>query len=907
MSILRQRARIPRGLTWRLAVRDLTRHPRRTTLAFAMVFLPVLLLGLAATAVASMSYQPYVPVRDTKVMALAEVEPTTSTPPGEAPTDLSVAQIAQELQSLTGRSPYLTKIYENTYRTQTVSMKLLGVSAFGAEVTQDGLIVTSGRLPVSPDEVLVTQQAKRRGFGAGNTIEYSRNGQFRTATVVGTGHYLKREGNVDVVHGIAPDTTWSELLKPTTNTPHDEWYGAPTWHFAGTVDQLQPVHAMFSSSTSQPVAGLHLASYTSFNQEQTAVTSFTVDHKMFVRNRHSLSLWVFLPLMMALLLGALVIGVLVAPAFTSTVAEHRQTLELFTQNGANPRQVQHIMLIQGVLVGGAAALANTVVFTIFAMFNLGAVLTRSWPFAINTTIVPAYSLAAMLSFAVIGTVASALACTRATSTSAAVQYAPAKIWPMLVGVGFFAAGMLTWSLGLIDAVNAVVPLRALLTTGVLLAVVGLLFMIPAPLRTGAALASVLPPMLRLAARDAHRERRRTAPIVASAAIAMSLFMLGVVWFVPHEKEAEDWKWYTASSTAPLPNHTVVEGLRKTITDVAPQVLIHSHSGPPPFQRERTSPHPFAVVVNKNCVVDSAATTVDLTKCTVMNSPDFDQYQLKVVELADFKEYYGLPTDALTALADGGVVDVSYPHHKAPHQLLVGTGVLTSTNQINAASNMAIHQVTVHGLNLNGTPTAQKRGTGPFKHYDKTYFMTAETAQRLGVPTPYQQLTFAVPPQVSARTVIQHTQRHSDVPFVLEALQDHRKDAITPATVQWMLTVVLGIFLLVVVALNSTLNQRALAHNAVTLHALGASARTTSWFVAAQSWWVTTVGLVAGVVYGVLLLVAVPTIAGKRVSSVGEQLSLVPVSACCVLLLTVPLACALCALAAHRIPHRRRRT
>lgn len=352
----------------------------------------------------------------------------------------------------------------------------------------------TGRWPDKPGEVVVTPQAIQRGLPASGTLAV-RSGEGTTAvTIVGTarawGDYAMADWvALDHISPDQPENTVSWLILGS---------GDITWDRVGTL-----------SSHGLRVVSRYLIAHPPTSDQLPAEMRDQAD--FYVNEGTS----------MAVAGGAilvLVTGLLVAPAFAVSAARQRRTLALSASNGATTAHLRRMVLSQALVLGVLAAIIGSAVGVAAASLVGRLFESRGGRIAYAPLDIPWLAVLGVTACAVVAAVGAALIPARrlgrldivGVMKGQNVSPAPSRLLP-LVGVILMVGGsaLLVTGMKVLHLSQYLVPL------GVLGLVLGAICLVPLLLVTVGRLAHGTPFPVRLAARDAARQRARSGPAVAA--------------------------------------------------------------------------------------------------------------------------------------------------------------------------------------------------------------------------------------------------------------------------------------------------------------------------------------------------------------------------------------------------------
>ncbi|KAB7740016.1 FtsX-like permease family protein [Nostocoides sp. F2B08] len=529
----------------RMARRELRRHRARSIVVALMVALPLVVIAYLATTVQSAltagqptvtrlmgtaaavvaepsgaqilqdgSHEYYTPVtRGTD----GELVPATAIPgydPARSP-----AQNSSAIAGLTGG--VATPVAEPTVRVRlgerAVSMQSLAVDGT-LDFGEKGVLLT-GRWPVGTGEVLVTEPGIRKGLPRTGELEIVTPDGTTTATVTGTATGLTSWGLVPHLISSEPLPTpdgadrtvgrWliTEAAMPYVKVAELGRYGL----------QVQSAELM-----TNPVP-----------QEQLPQEL----RQMNVSGSNELTFFI----VTGAVILALVIALLVAPAFAVGAARQRHTLALAASNGATTRQLRHTVLAQALLLGVLSALVGVAV-------GVGVALLKAWWAARTATEVvlplfdvPWVALAGLTLCAVVAAVAAALVPARRLGRldimgvlkGQNVSPPPSRLIP-IVGALVMAAS----AVGLLVGARSPSGGDYVVAAAAIGLVLGALSLVPVALVGVGHAGALLPVPLRMATRDAARQRSRSAPSVAAVMGGVAALTIGLIAATSDARESE---------------------------------------------------------------------------------------------------------------------------------------------------------------------------------------------------------------------------------------------------------------------------------------------------------------------------------------------------------------------------------
>lgn len=527
-----------RATSWRLALRlarrDALRHRGRSILVLVMIALPVLAVTAADVVIATQDVssveglerrmgsaeallrveydgQPLVQKFDPNDGGATVGRGGDLTPPTEA-----------ELSAALGGVPLVAMRNGQTrIRTQDGAATVEATEVDLRDPVTEGLFeLTSGRWPVTAGEIVVNQALLDEGYLVGDRLEPADEG-----------------GPDPLIVGVAESAstrTWAGAAGPTGSLGlRTEDWGPPSWLAAGdpvSWATVREVNALGASVLSRAV--ITDPPPESVLPEEVAWSESTDDAMIAV---------IALIVVMALLEVVLLAG----PAFAVTARRQSRTLALMAASGGTPAQGRRVILGVGLVLGSAAALGG-VVLGIGVGRLLVPVLQRwsdsrfgpfdvPWPHLAG---IAAFGLLSALLAAVVPAVIASRQDVVAVLAGRRADKRPSLRSPVL-GVVLLGVGVAGSAYGARATSDGELAIAA----AAVVAVLGMILLVPVVVVGVARLAGRLPLSPRYAARDAARHRTRTVPAVAAvAATVAGVVALGIA---VTSDEAENRQRYVA--------------------------------------------------------------------------------------------------------------------------------------------------------------------------------------------------------------------------------------------------------------------------------------------------------------------------------------------------------------------------
>jgi putative ABC transport system permease protein len=506
----------------RLARRDAWRHKGRSTLALVMIALPVLavtaadVLYLTAEVRGAESLDRRLGTADARIT----FEAGTGTAAGRVyqsfdPDDGSMSESAGKagdpvtiatVRSILGRDVPATE-RRNDWDMRVETERGL-VYAEGFELDTASPLVAGlyqledGRWPEAVDEVVVSPEVAAKGFPTGAEL---------------TVH----DGETYTVVGRAESTSYldsSFVIGPPRSLDVQPEDGITAWHIGGgpvSWDEVQALNAVGAIVLSRAV--VENPPPDSELPSQVQQWDGYVDQSWIAV--------VALVVVMALLEVALLAG----PAFAVGARRQSRTLALMAASGGTPKQARRVILAGGLVLGGAAAAVGVVlgIAVGWALLPVVQHFSNEWlgPFDVNPLhllLIAAFGLVSAFLAAVVPAWIASRQDVVAVLAGRRGDRKPSLRSPLLglLMVGFGVAVSVAGAKGgggeLAIAASAVV------------AVLGMILLVPVVLAVIARAGRRLPLVVRYAVRDAARHRTRTVPAVAAvAATVTGVVALGI--------------------------------------------------------------------------------------------------------------------------------------------------------------------------------------------------------------------------------------------------------------------------------------------------------------------------------------------------------------------------------------------
>ncbi|WP_310528335.1 FtsX-like permease family protein [Nocardioides sp.] len=492
----------------RLAWRDALRARGRSILVLVMIALPVLAVTAAAVVQATSDVNGVDAIPRTMGAAAARIQPLGGTvlqapdpdsgmytsDGGDLPTLADLTETLGDREVITIAEGY-AEVPLGDRR-----VEVLPTEVDLRDPLADGLFdLHTGALPAKPGEVVINDAFARRGVAIGDTIDVL--GQ--DITVVGIGRDATNRDPLTVAGlpgSFGPDFTGEG--------------SSPDWLVGGDPLLWSDVQALnkqgglvYSRAVIEdPPPVLEMA-------EQLGYDTGYGDYVAIVS----------LIIAMALLEVVLLAG----PAFAVSARRQARTLALMAACGGTPRQARRVVLASGVVLGAVAALVGAVLGVLLGLAVLPFVQTFSsvWfgPIDVNWLAVAIVAACGVLSAFLAAVVPAWLASRQDVVAVLAGRRgdAPPSARTPIFGVVLLGVGIALSVLGVRGGEFAI-------ALGAIVAVFGMIFIVPLVVSVIARLSGRFPLVMRYAARDAARHRTRTVPAIAAvAATVAGVVALGI--------------------------------------------------------------------------------------------------------------------------------------------------------------------------------------------------------------------------------------------------------------------------------------------------------------------------------------------------------------------------------------------
>ncbi len=511
----------------RMAWRDMAGHLGRSVLIVVLIGLPVLLMTGGATLYTSVDISPRdrIPLLMGRGQALltgpsasavvqdpigrAGYDGAATALPGQSTTQDGQADtqgVRTALTTMTAARVIGERLLDGRVHVGRISKSasILAIDTRADDALADlaGKVeLLSGRLPTQPDEVLVTTKGEADGIPTSGTLEVTVAGNTTHVRVVGVG-----KGFVGDAYAVSAVGLVAPLATTLGEGPATDWIlqrDTPvTW------SEVRRLNAYGFTVYSRAVLEDPPTELDLSPDQQSLVSGYSFDDP--------------LKTMAALASAGLLLETTLTagPAFAVSAARKRRTLAMTAANGGTRSQLRRLMLGEALLLGAVSAGAAALLGLVGARTILAVMAARSADpvggYEIPAGAVLLVGAAAILS-AVIAALVPARGLGRLDIVSALRGHAlSGRPHPGMPVLGLLLAGAGAVAL-LVGAQSrfGYSQRQLLLVGGSFVLVIGALLLVPMVLAVVGKLASVMPLSLRLATREATRQRGRATPTIAA--------------------------------------------------------------------------------------------------------------------------------------------------------------------------------------------------------------------------------------------------------------------------------------------------------------------------------------------------------------------------------------------------------
>ncbi|WP_353951563.1 FtsX-like permease family protein [Knoellia sp. S7-12] len=865
------------GIALRMARRDVRRHKGRSALIMIMVSLPTLLLvfAIVAGATSQIDGPEQIPSRMGNGVASLDypqdgIVDQAFDPGGSGGTNGTATPIpgwfengssfdnAQAVSSLTKATavPYLDESVSTRIGDRRLSINSLAIDPRPG--LKEKVELTGGRLPERAGEVLVSDAGEARGLPTSGAFTVRGQGEDVEVEVVGTAKAL---------------SPWGGTYDMVVPQPFVKGVAGGGWILLGSEPVKWPEVKRLNAHG--------FIVYSADVLKNPPSDSVLSDDQRVMLQSNNDRTGTFIAIGGALLL--IITTLLVGPAFAVSAARQRRTLALSASNGATTAQLRHTVLAQALVLGVMAALAGLALGVVAAwlILRIGSVtrfLGTSGPFEVPVLAVGLITLAAVAS-AIIAALLPARRLGRLDIVGVMkgqnVSPRPSKtvflVGAVLAGLGGFAVIWLAASQaaggrdgGEVQTVAATVAL-----------VVGAIMLAPMILVGIARLSSRLPVSLRMATRDAGRQRSRSVPAIA--AILAGVAVLTMTLIASGSDEEQGRREYIAqnipgdakvsSNGVPEEGGLNVAEISTAFATVQPGLEISpvaavmtdpgmTGAGQPAKPYDLTSVN----IVPPGCTPEQSVSdtlgngeTYGAAPCHIIGTQGQGNVAgigfTTTAEISRRLSHLGREADAKT-VESGGVVIGRAPGAKS---LLVGgkVAVMSSvatfdpSNDAESTTSQGprnIKTVTVPAVEVELT----KESIGVMLGYGM--LASTELAKSNGWPILVDQFTVHDPAGPISQNLTERLAGTTGDEIYIETERGYQ------SPLKWIILVLIGIFMLLLLVITLTSTALTLAEqesDQATLAALGSGRGTRRVMAAAQAFTLCIIGAVLGVAVGIV--------------------------------------------------------
>lgn len=500
----------------RLAWRDAWKAKGRSILVLVMIALPVLAVTAAAVVQATSDLDDVEAIERTMGAAQARIEPVggvvvqapalgmdvyVTTDEGERPALADLAEVLGDRDVIP-----ITEGYGDV-ELGSRRIKVLPTEVDLRDPLADGLFeLGAGELPAAPGEAVVNDAFAERGLSIGDTVEVLGE----ELTIVGIGRDASWRGAPTVT--ALPGSFGPDFAGGGAGTGWLVGGDAVAWSDVQALNELGALAYSRAVIEDPPPAGdlpPEFGYQTGGSSDVIAVVALIVS--------------------MALLEVVLLAG----PAFAVGARRQARTLALLAACGGTPRQARRVVLASGVVLGAVAALLGAVLGVVLgvALVPLVQQFSDTWFGSVDVNwwavlVVSAFGLLSAFLAAVVPAWLASKQDVVAVLAGRRGDAPPSARTPIiglvLLGIGTALSVVGAQGSRFFDNGEFGVAI------GAVVAVFGMIFVVPLVVSVLARFSGRLPLVMRYAARDAARHRTRTVPAVAAvAATVAGVVALGI--------------------------------------------------------------------------------------------------------------------------------------------------------------------------------------------------------------------------------------------------------------------------------------------------------------------------------------------------------------------------------------------
>ncbi|MEV4091931.1 ABC transporter permease [Streptosporangium saharense] len=496
----------------RISRRDMWRAKARSALIVVMIGLPVLAVTAALThfATRDLTFEEQVLMRlgaaDARVTDTRESMPIRQDVTGdswEPHSDRPLEPRSRErIQALLGQGARVIPV-RSSYDEYSTGGRYAGIVVVELDLrdpmTKGMFPLVQGRYPQSADEVVVTASRK---ISVGATLRYTRRGVQKH--VVGRVVEQRTEYGGSLIGppgSLFPAPSGDSV---TTDTWLADLPSPPTWTETLRLNQAGIAVTSPAVLADPPPVG---------DGQGQALDN----HWREIRTLSGI-----VAAVSGIALAVIEVVLLAGPAFAVGIRRRRRELALLSAQGASARHLKLVVLADGLTLGLVAAVLGSVLG--IGVARVAAAVIGIWPDGeLGPFEVPVGQIALVAALGLVsGVVAAVVPAVQAGRTDAATVLAGRR--PTARDrAGRPLAGLVLLVAGTATMIYGTVSTEAPIYLGGTLGLLGLVMVTPWLVRRIGGLAGGLPLPLRLAARDASRNRGRTAPAVVAVLAAAAVF------------------------------------------------------------------------------------------------------------------------------------------------------------------------------------------------------------------------------------------------------------------------------------------------------------------------------------------------------------------------------------------------
>lgn len=882
--------------SWRVAVRmarrDVRRHQGRSALVALMVALPVLALVGGAVVYATNDLDPkerlpfalggaqaalYYHPESSVVIQDANLEGMgTDGRPAKPIPGFAAGSESTALAALTGgRVTHVTNASAViSLESKAERVDYLGIDGANWPAAGDRVRLLTGRWPATSDEVLVTHSGVARGLPASGTMRMRIEGgddEAREVTVVGTGSgFVQRYGQVVPTEIVGIPAT----MEVFDNDGPEYLLDRPEPVLADEVRRLNE-HGI--TVLSRAVV-MDPSSFNSFPEVTgPGGPGFTQRKDVQFAGVAALA-GVGLLLLTSLLAG---------PAFAVSAARQRRTLALAASNGADRKQLRRTVLGQALVLGVGATVVALAVGVVGAL-AIATWLRRTRPAEFFGPFdIPWLAVTVVVVAAVVSSVVSALLPAKGLARLDIVAVLRGQNVSPRLRRRVPAAGLFIAAAGAVATLwAATVNSPNTMAAGSVALVIGTLLIVPLLLVWLARLTGRAPVAVRMATRDAARQRGRATPTVA--AILAGAAALSTLLVVLASATALDARFYvprTPAGTGLVYTQHSPDQVLQVIRGAAPGVTAS------PMWRASTFEQPPSVgqgevhidAVRPGCEPGDAIMGQEVsvgtdgkaipptTTCATLKAMPYGPYStIAVADAEILAERLVLSTAQIRMLESGGLVvadgkgvpekvipmDDGWTSHPAHAQVDIVDGRVGFIRYVVTWGNNGPEVGEISAFASAPALSAPRASfAAAFPDRDIGGVMTPETARRLGFPLEFSGIALDSPGGVTVadedaiRAALDSAAPDSDV-YVERGFRPDTAIVFTIAVG------IVGFIILVATLIATALSQAEGQAMSGTLAAVGATRLTRRGVAAAQAGVFALLGMVLGMLVGLVPGVAV---------------------------------------------------